>query len=499
MRTRSHAALAAIAAVAAIVVTVPGAARARREARIVPRGPIDSQLNAIVGAQPDRWGVLVKRLDDGTTIYAHNPTMLLAPASNEKVFTTAAALDALGPSWHTRTSVFAGSEPDRDGTLDGDLVLYGRGDPNLSGRFSATGDPLEPFRALAGEVSAHGVRRIRGGIVADDSYLTGAPHGAGWAWADIQWHFGAEVSALSFNDNLAAIQVMPGATAGEPCTVIVTPDVGYLEIVNTTTTTAGGPSKIAVHGALDAARVEISGTLALGYPGWRGEVAVHDPAGYAAAAFRTALAAAGVEVDGGVVRLQPDAQRPPELALDRLTEIAGLDSLPLSELIKVVNRHSQNLHAELVLRLLGREKGPRDLPNDQAGIAVVLQFLSRNSLLAPGIVIQDGSGLSRLDRSTAAVLQGLAVQMSTHPDAIYFYDSLPEGGEDGTLHRRLSGVMVRAKSGSLATSKSLTGYLTTAAGRRVAFSFVYNGPPGTSAAISQIDTMIEAIARADSP
>ncbi|HQR40058.1 MAG TPA: D-alanyl-D-alanine carboxypeptidase [Blastocatellia bacterium] len=179
--------------------------------------------------------------------------------------------------------------------------------------------------------------------------------------------------------------------------------------------------------------------------------------------------------------------------------MAGLDSLPLSELIKVVNRHSQNLHAELVLRLLGREKGPRDLPNDQAGIAVVLQFLSRNSLLAPGIVIQDGSGLSRLDRSTAAVLQGLAVQMSTHRDAIYFYDSLPEGGEDGTLHRRLSGVMVRAKSGSLATSKSLTGYLTTAAGRRVAFSFVYNGPPGTSAAISQIDTMIEAIARADSP
>jgi D-alanyl-D-alanine carboxypeptidase/D-alanyl-D-alanine-endopeptidase (penicillin-binding protein 4) len=149
--------------------------------------------------------------------------------------------------------------------------------------------------------------------------------------------------------------------------------------------------------------------------------------------------------------------------------------------------------------LLGREKGPTGLPDDEAGTAVVVSYLQTHNLLSPGVRVLDGSGLSRLDRTTVAALQGVAENMSEHDDGIYFLDSLPEPGEDGTLRRRLWGVQVRAKSGSLATSKSLTGYVTTAGGRRLSFSIVYNGPAGSAGAISQIDEMIAAIAQSDAP
>ncbi|MCC6743182.1 MAG: D-alanyl-D-alanine carboxypeptidase, partial [Acidobacteria bacterium] len=190
--------------------------------------PIRMQIESMIAPESDRWSVLVRSIE-GNVVYEHNPDLHLQPASNMKVLTTAAALDALGPGWTTRTSVYATAEPAEDGTVDGSIVLYGRGDPNLSGRLSETGDVLEPFRQLAASVRARGLVRVTGDLVADASYLSGPPHGSGWAWQDLQWHFGTEVSALSFNDNLASINVLP-AEAGSSCLVTVTPDVGHVRI-----------------------------------------------------------------------------------------------------------------------------------------------------------------------------------------------------------------------------------------------------------------------------
>jgi D-alanyl-D-alanine carboxypeptidase/D-alanyl-D-alanine-endopeptidase (penicillin-binding protein 4) len=455
--------------------------------------PSPAPIEAVVGREPNLWGVVAVDVDSGRVVYEHNAAVPMVPASNQKILTTAAVLDALGPQWTARTSLYATVEPE-DGVVVGDLVLYGRGDPNLSGRFSATDDALEPMRQLAAQLRERGVVRVTGALVADASYLSGPPHGSGWAWEDLQWYFGAEVSALSFNDNLALVRVRPGGAPGLPCEVTVEPDVGYVEVDNRTATTAGGPSRIAVHRAIDGRVVEVSGSLAASHRGWSGGVAVHDPPRYAAAAMRRALAAAGVEVAGPTLKLGAGMQRPERLAPDRLVELAAIESRPLSELIREVNKHSQNLHAELLLRVAGRERGPSDLPSDEAGLAVVSAFLARAGAPLEGGALFDGSGLSRLNRVAPATLAAVARAMATHPSGPFFVDSLPVAGFDGTLKGRLGGMVIRAKTGSLRTAKSLSGYVTTAKGGRLAFSILYNSERGTGGANGQIDRVAVALA-----
>ena len=467
-----------------------GADRAVQRAEAAPGAQGDSKIAPIFGSEPEKWGVVAVRIRDRQLVYAHNPDQLLQPASNQKAFTTAAVLDALGPNWTTKTSVYATARPGADGAIDGDLVLYGRGDPNLSGRFS-NDDPLGPFETLASKLRDAGVRSVRGALVADDSYLDTAPYGSGWSSEDLQWWFGAEVSALSFNDNLVGLRITPGAP-GERCKIALDPDVGYVAIQNDTTT--GGPARITVHRELDSNVIDVGGTLPAGSAGWTGSVSVFQPPLYAAAAFRRALGDAGIDVAGPTRRLTSSMIRPGELELDRLVELASLESRPLGELVRTINKHSQNLHAELMLRLLGRERGETGLPSDAAGAGAVRAFLERTGVAADGMRVLDGSGLSRLDRVTASMLERLALTMAGHPNGGAWFDSLPIAGVDGTLRGRLSGQQIHAKTGSLETAKSLSGYLTTRAGERLAFSIIYNDPGGTGDGIGKIDRIAAALA-----
>lgn len=454
--------------------------------------PIRMQIESMIAPESDRWSVLVRSIE-GNVVYEHNPDLHLQPASNMKVLTTAAALDALGPGWTTRTSVYATAEPAEDGTVDGSIVLYGRGDPNLSGRLSETGDVLEPFRQLAASVRARGLVRVTGDLVADASYLSGPPHGSGWAWQDLQWHFGTEVSALSFNDNLASINVLP-AEAGSSCLVTVTPDVGHVRIQNTATT--GGSARISVHRGVDSSVVEVAGSLPVGHPGVTVEIAVHNPPAYAAEAFRQALAEAGVTIEGGIRVLNAYDERPGELELARLHEVASLESRPLADLVRTTNKLSQNLHAELILRIMGREAGPAGVPCDEAGLSVVRGFLERIGGASEGMVLRDGSGLSRLDRISASNLDAVMRTMTIHESRAAFIDSLPIAGVDGTMKHRLGGIAVWAKTGSLATAKSISGVVTAQSGRRFVVTMIYNDPGGrTWSAIPTMDRVIQLLAR----
>jgi serine-type D-Ala-D-Ala carboxypeptidase/endopeptidase (penicillin-binding protein 4) len=455
-----------------------------------PPAPLEATIATAMGTEADKWGVLVVRLPGGQPVVSHNPEKLLIPASNEKVFTTAAALDALGPDWKTRTSVYAANRPGTDGVLQGDLILYGRGDPNLSGRFTPD-DPLGPLRTLAARVREAGVLRVEGNLIADESYLSGSPHGTGWSFADVQWYFGAEVSALTFNDNLAEIEVGPGARSGDPCVVKITPDVGYVVVASEATT--GGGAKVQFHRDLDQNRVDVRGFVPAGGVGAGGAFAVRKPALYTATAFRKALADVGVEVAGEVERVSADAERPAGTEIDTLVELASLDSLPLSELVKVVNKQSQNLHAELVLRMLGRERGPPDLPSDQAGAAVVVSFLQKIGAFVPGVTIRDGSGLSRLDRTTAGTLCKVMMAMSDNPAGSAFFDSLSQAGVDGTLRHRDGKLDLRAKTGSLDIAKSLSGYLVAKSGQRLAVAFLHNDERGAGDGVGKIDRILEAL------
>jgi D-alanyl-D-alanine carboxypeptidase/D-alanyl-D-alanine-endopeptidase (penicillin-binding protein 4) len=455
-----------------------------------PPAPLDATIATVMGTEADKWGVVVVRLPGGQPVVSHNPDKLFLPASNEKFYTTAAALDALGPDWKTRTSVYAASRPGADGVLRGDLVLYGRGDPNLSARFTPD-DPLAQLRVLASRVRDAGVLRVEGDLVADESYLSGSPHGSGWSFADIQWYFGAEVSALTFNDNLAEIEVGPGARAGDPCVVKITPDVGYVVVANDAKT--GGGPKIQLHRDLDQNRIDVTGAVPSGGIGAGGAFAVRKPALYAAAAFRKALAEVGVEIAGDTRRVTADSERTDGTEVEKLVELASLESLPLGEMVKVVNKHSQNLHAELVLRMLGRERGPRDLPSDQAGAVVVTAYLQKIGAFVPGVAVRDGSGLSRLDRASAGSLCRVAVAMVDHAAGSAFLDSLAQAGVDGTLRHRDGKLDLHAKTGSLDVAKSLTGYLVAKSGQRLAVCLVHNDERGAGDGVGKIDKILEAV------
>lgn len=454
-----------------------------------PVSPIEA-ARKLAEQGPGEWGVLVVDEATGEEVLSIRPDALLQPASCQKVFATAAILDALGPDWTTPTIVYSTVAPDSAGVVAGDLVLYGGGDPNLSDRFSP-GNSLGPLRELARRVRASGVRQVEGGLVADESYLSGPPHGSGWGLVDLQWYFGAEVSALSFNDNLAEVRVVPGERNGDPCTVELLPDVGYLQVINETKT--GDPAgRVLVHGDLDGPRVIIGGGLPRKSAGWRAYVAVHDPALYTAAAFRVALEEEGIAVAAPTRHLDANMVRPEALAFDHLTELARLDSAPLRELVRVVNKRSQNLHAELMLRLLGRVAGDPGKSSDEAGVELVRAYLRRAGVEDGVLSLRDGSGLSRLDRITARALAATVLAARGSPG---FVDSLPRAGVDGTLRGRLAGLDLAAKTGSLATAKSLAGYLRTASGRRLIVVFVCNGRAPTGYAVGRIDQMLTNLAK----
>ncbi|GBC82030.1 D-alanyl-D-alanine carboxypeptidase [bacterium HR10] len=430
-----------------------------------------------------RWGILVESLDRGRVLVQHDAHQLFTPASNVKLYTTAAALVRLGPDFRFRTSVYAQAPPDERGHLEGDVILYGRGDPNLSTR-TLTGGYLTPFYSLADQLVRAGVREIFGDIVGDESYFVGPRLGVGWEWDDLQWYYGAEVSALSVDDNFVDLIVRPGEREGEPVRVILSPPSSYLTIVNRAVTTAVGTAQqIAIERGLQDNVLEIRGTMPQESLGYRAAIAVHHPALYAAALFREALLRRGIRVHGRAVAVDWKERRARPLDLSRMVELAYVESPPLREEIRVLNKISQNLHAELLLRVLGAElKGEG---SDEKGLEVIWEFLAEIGARTSGVRIRDGSGLSRLNLIAPATTVDLLRFMDRHEYGAIFRESLPIAGTDGTLERRMRGTPaegnVRAKTGTLAYTYTLSGYVTTVRGERLVFSVMVNHHTGEAA------------------
>ena len=441
---------------------------------------------------PGIFAVKVASLDTGRTLFEEDADKLLRPASNMKIYTVAAALDRLTPDYRFITSVYAAEKPDKNGTTKGDLIIYGRGDPSIAARFN-NGDYFKGINDLADRIVAAGVKRVKGDLVGDESYFNGAPLGSGWEWEDLQWWYGAEVSALTINDNSLDLSVKPGAKVGAPCLITTGPPAPYVSISNRTTTSpAGTKSELSVYRGPGANVLEIGGSLPLGDNGYTGGVAVPDPALVFVSMLRDALAQRGVKIDGrsrtvdarsgssivadpwpALVQLT-DAPRQPSPA-----EIATLQSPPLSVIAAQTLKPSQNLYTELILRTLGKVAGTNPKQsNEQAGLDVVRSFLRQAGVNADEIVLDDGSGLSRNDMVMASASLQLLTYMSRHRYADVFRDALPIAGVDGTLRNRMKGTSaagnVRAKTGTLSSVASLSGYVTTAAGEHLVFSMMLN-------------------------
>ena len=442
-------------------------------------------------------GIKVTSLETGRVLFEANANKLLRPASNMKLYTVAAALDRLSPEFRFVTSVYAPAKPNGEGVVKGDLTIYGRGDPSIGARFRS-GDYFKGIDDLAARIAAAGVKRVEGDLVGDQSYFIGPQYGAGWEWEDLQWWYGAEVSALTVNDNALDLSVKPGAKVGDAAVITTGPPDPLLRINNKVVTGAKGTKRdLNAYRGLAGDELEITGSIALDDKGYTGGIGISHPALLFAYLLRASLAQRGVTIKG---KTRTVAARPsagfvlqPPLNLSAVSprpervEIASMPSVPFSVIAAQTLKPSQNLYTELILRTLGTVVLPQvnspniDRTSETDGIEVVKTFLREAGVTPSALVLSDGSGLSRNDMVTAEATIQLLTYMHRHRYASVFRDALPIAGVDGTLRNRFKGTPaennLRAKTGTLSSASSLSGYVRDAAGEELAFSIMVNNYP----------------------
>ena len=460
-----------------------------------PRNPaLDQQIARILAAsdaQRGSWGIQVVELATGKLLYQRDADHLFIPASNMKMFTTAAALEKLGPDYIFHTTVESDAAPDAQGRV-WDLYLVGRGDPNLGVRtfpytYHGRQQPADKSLAeLADQVKARGVREVVGKLVADDSYFVWEPFAPNWAADDLDWGYGAPVSALAFNDNLLTLHVKPGEKVGDEAVVRLEPVTDYYLLKNHVQTGAKGAEKnYFLERQPGSMELDLWGQIPIDGGEDVDTVAIANPPQLMAEQFRAALRALGILVQGPIeVRhsTRLDAASPPNPAPPSSARVVLAEhvSPPLSEAIKVVNKESENLHAEMLLRTLGH------VQNNHGSLAGGLEALNAFAKQQVGILpgetyFSDGSGLSREDLVAPHAAVKLLLYMARSPHFQAYFDSLPVSGIDGTLaHRLLTDDVkgkIHAKTGSVEHVNTLSGYMDLPSGKRLVFSIMTNNHP----------------------
>ena len=425
------------------------------------------------------WGLLVVDAITGEVLYERNADKYFVPASNMKLLTTAMALDKLGPDYRFRTTVETNGAQSADGKLAGDLILVGRGDPNLSNRkypFDTKeefdGPPEKVLAELADAVAARGLKEISGDIVGDDSYFPRERYPDGWEIDDMVWEYGAPISALVVDDNTATLLLTPGEKSGDPVAAEMQPRIEEFTVKNLVATV--GPKEKAdlrLTREPGADTVIVSGVLPAKSEPRKLVLAIQEPAQHAAALLARLLADRGVKWKG-TVRTQHD---PDPMEASR-TVLAEHLSIRLADSVKLVNKISQNLHTEVLLRAAARPDG-RWKDSDEL-LDFPKAFYAKAGIAPDDVVQSDGSGLSRHDLVTPRAFVALLAYAQKQAWFPAFYESLPVAGVDGTLNERMKdagiGGRVHAKTGSVSHVRTLSGYAETAGGRRLVFSFLSN-------------------------
>ena len=522
----------------------------------------------------DHWGILVTNLD-GATIYALNEAQLFQPASNAKLFTTAAAMALLGPDQRFTTRIEYGYRGDKPKTVHGDITLIGAGDANLSDRELPYRSPAnaktpptaptaqelvqanqeaqiggvsafppnEPLRYLtdfADQIAKAGVKHITGNIVGDDTVFPWEPYPEDWSIDDAVWGYGAPISGLTVNDNQVPVTVTPGKKPGS-VPAVKWPDgiPAYYQLETSDLFT--GPQQSTSHLEFDreigSKVLHIIGIIAAGSEPDTEQIAIADPAEFAAVALKQMLEERGIKVDGVarakhrivvqspgflVESREPLPNLPTAINANLSKILTGMASCqdacpvmlqrvspPVEEDIVLTNKVSQNLHAELLLHHLGKIYGEQYAGGDGGvdgstaeGARVVRQFLIHAGLQPDDFVFYDGSDLSTHDLVTPRATARLLQFATTQPWFPAWKASLPVGGEDGTLGSRFDKPPLKdhlfAKTGTLGEARALSGYLDAASGRTVIFSiFVGNHLPNTSDDRIVMDKIVAAIAAAE--
>ena len=476
------------AALALVAAGCHATARPAAAPALPPLAALQRDLDAILAApalEHGHWSVLVKSLKAGDTVYDRNARKLMMPASNLKIVTLAAAAETLGWDYTYVTSIFTAG-PIEDGTLGGDLVVVGSGDPSIT---SAEADAI--FGDWAERLKRAGVRTVAGRVVGDDRAFDEVGLGFGWSWDDLPDDYAAGVSALQFNENAVRVTVAPGPAAGASAGVSVTPGGSGLAIVSAVTTgAAGSPAAIAARRLPGSMRLALRGTIGAGAAPATLTVSVENPTLFFATALRDALIAHGLDVRGPAVAVG-ELRDPPSRGD---APIAAHRSPPLSTLAVRLMKASQNLYAETLLKTLSARAGGRPADAEsgrkEAAAALVPWGIDGGSLIQ-----RDGSGLSRYDYVTADALVAILAHIDRDERLrTPFEASLPVAGRDGTLANRMKGTPAegnaRAKTGSMSNVRALSGYVTSASGEPLVFSLLANNFDAPAETITRTEDAI---------
>jgi len=458
---------------------------------------LQQRVEAILAQAPagTRFGLLVTDMD-GKPLLAIAPDQRFIPASNTKLFTTAAAYARLGALDQAARGTGVRIEPAGGGEVD--VVLIGRGDARLS---SAV-DCVQSCLAVLADAVAGKARRVRN-VIGDDSWFPDERWSPGMGWNNIQTRSGTGISALTLDDNELAAMVSPAGPGEAP----VVAGVDYYRVDNRAITGVGTENRLGYRREPNATVLRLVGTLGRETAPERLRLGIDDPAHYAAWRFKALLEARGVRVSGAlltrhrslmpaddpVARGGASAARPPEEKM-----LAELPALPLAEDVRIVNKVSQNLHAELLLRRLGGLDGGSGSIAD--GQVAVRGVLAQAGVPANGVDLSDGSGMSTYNRITPRAAVTLLGWAARQPWGAAWRETLPVGGQDGTLRRRFAGTAldgkIFAKTGSLNATNALSGYLVAASGETLVFSILSNDCPDgeTDRAVAAMDEALLAIA-----
>jgi D-alanyl-D-alanine carboxypeptidase/D-alanyl-D-alanine-endopeptidase (penicillin-binding protein 4) len=445
-----------------------------------------ARADALLGAPPSskgEWGLLIVDAATGTTLYELNAAKYFLPASNMKLFTTALALAKLGPDYRFHTTIETRGTISPEGTLTGELVLVGRGDPNLSNRKfpfelkeEFDGPPEKVLIELADKLVAKGVKEISGDVIGDDSYFPRERYPSGWEIDDMVWEYGAAISAIVVDDNTVALTLTPGEKPDDPVAALVAPATPDFTVENDVKTSpAAAKPDLTLTREPGANLVVVKGSLPAKSTPRKLVLAIEEPAQHAAVVLKRLLEERGVKVDG-VAR----ARHETVVAPDTSTVLAERVSVPLGDSVKLINKISQNLHTEMLLRTAARQKGLWITPEDLAKFPA--EFYAAAGIAPDDVIQTDGSGLSRHDLVTPRAIVSLLNYAQTQPWFDSYYNSLPVSGVDGTLEDRMKNSPVtgriHAKTGSVEHVRTLSGFAETPGGRKLIFSFLSNNQGG---------------------
>jgi serine-type D-Ala-D-Ala carboxypeptidase/endopeptidase (penicillin-binding protein 4) len=443
------------------------------------------RAEALLGTGPagkGEWGLLIVDAESGETLYQQNADHYFVPASNMKLFTAALALAKLGPDYRFHTTLES-SGAISNGILTGNLVLVGRGDPNLSNRRfpyelkeEFDGPPEKTLAELADALVAKGVKEIAGDVIGDDSFFPRERYPSGWEIDDMVWEYGAAISSIVVDDNTVTLTLAPGEQPGSPVQATLIPSTPDFLVENDVITSAAdAKSDLTLTRDPGSGLVVVKGTMPAKSAPRKLILAVQEPAQHAANVLKRLLEERGIKMRG-VARARHEAAKTQEDP----TVLAEHVSVPLGDAIKLINKISQNLHTEVLLRTVARQSGVWATPDD---LMKVPQDFYASAGIAPDDVIQtDASGLSRHDLVTPRAIVTLLTFVQKQPWFETYYASLPIAGVDGTLEDRMKNTpaagRIHAKTGSVEHVRTLSGFAETPGGRRLIFSFLSNNQGG---------------------